>query len=250
MELFWVLVGILALFAGLFNDLPVKTIVLLLIAAIIIAIVVSKIAKRYYRYQILSAQDEIGGFRHPLECDFDQIYALDKSVFTQADLIPPETFRQWFRVNKKVFTVLSVGEKVIGYYSILPLRQATFNRFLKGKISEIDFTAKDILSEQEARNIRRIYFFSIVIDKEYRHRGYQLLQHAVDELDARVTYPQVRKIYATAATPDGKRILEKRGFIKKANAAERIDRHDLYEYSYDDQSSSTTINHGNEHRRA
>lgn len=237
-ELFLATAGVLALFVGLFADLGIVTATLLLTAIIIISVIVSIVARRYYKYQILTAKDEIGVFRTPLEYDFDQIYLLDRSVFPDADLIPKETFIQWFRVNKKTFTVLHVGENLIGYYSVLPLKQSTFRKFLKGSISEIDFTSKDILSEQEAQSSKEIYFFSTVIDKGHRERGFQLLQHLLDELKTKTTYPRVQKIYAAAATSDGRRLLQKLGFLKIADAAERKDHHDLYEYSYSTQASA------------
>lgn len=232
-ELFWGLVGALALLVGLFSALGIIQSILLIVATAIIALVVSSIARRYYRYQIMSAKEDIGDFRHPIEYDFDEIYLLDKTVFRQAELIPKEIFMLWYRANKNTFTVLCLGERVIGYYSILPLQQNTLNSFLKGKISESEFTKEDIMNVQEAQNTKEVYFFSIVISKEYRQRGYQLLQHTMDELKTKASYPKLEKIYATAATSDGRRILQRRGFMKIADADTRKDHHDLYEYSFD-----------------
>ena len=231
-ELFILLVSLLSAFITLFTGLHVITGIIFILAIIIIIVFLWIISKRYYKYQILSTEDEIGVFRPPLEYDFDQIYLLDKSVFPPIDLIPKEIFLQWHRVNKNTFTVLCVGEKVIGYYSVLPIKQNALRKFLKGTISEIDLASKDILPEQEAQNSKEIYFFSIVVDKEYKHRGFQLLQHVVDELKTKTIYPQAQKVYATAATTGGRILLQKSGFVKIADLVKRKDLHDLYEYTF------------------
>ena len=231
-ELFILLISLLSAFVTLFTGLDKITGIILVIAIILMVIVIWVISIRYYKFQILSTEDEIGVFRSPLECDFDQIYQLDKSVFTQADLIPKDIFLQWFSVNKNTFNILCIDEKIIGYYSILPLKPNVLRKFLKGNICEIDFISKDILSEQEAQYSKEIYFFSTVVDRGYRQRGFQLLKRLVDELKTKTTYPQAQKVYATAATSDGRRLLQKLGFVKIADSAGRKDRHDLYEYSY------------------
>lgn len=231
-EIIWILIGALALFVGLFTELGVVKTILAIIVVILIGIIASVIIYRHNRYQLILTGDEIGYFKSPVESDFDQIYMLDKLVFKPEDLIQKEVFIQWFQANNMTFTVFVVANEVIGYYSMLPLRQSTLRKFLNGTISEIDFTKSDILGQQEAKNSRSIYFFSIVIDKRFSHRGFQLLQKAVDELRSRSTYPYLESIYATASTSDGIRILRKSGFFKSADASARKDKHDLYQYSF------------------
>lgn len=187
------------------------------------------------KQQVLADAHEIGVFKTPLEQDFEQIYLLDQSAFSQEELIPKEIFLQWFRANKNTFTVLYVGERIVGYYSILPLKERTLEKFVNGEISEMGFTSEDILPEQEVQNARELYFFSMVVDKKYEPRGFQLVQRLVDELKTKKAYPQVQTVYAAAATATGRKILQKLGFVQIGDAAEREDGHDLYEYSYDTQ---------------
>lgn len=101
-------------------------------------------------------------------------------------------------------------------------------KLVKGEISEVDLTASDILPEQRAQKSKEIYFFSVVADKKYgKGIGGQLLLHA--KYEAERNYPLAEKIYATAATTDGEKVLNDSGFTKKQDKAQRKDQHDLYE---------------------
>lgn len=176
--------------------------------------------------------------RTPLEVEFEEIITLDKSVFSEQDIIPKEIFIQWYRTNPNTFVVLSVKGVIVGYYSILPLKAKPMTRFLKGEICESDFKPTDILTAKNAKNASNLYFFSIVADKNNQNAaGYQLI------LDARAhikeLYPLAKKVYAAVAATNGKEISSSDGtrllighhFKKVADHSRRIDNHDLYELS-------------------
>jgi hypothetical protein len=175
-------------------------------------------------------KEEVGSFRPPREEEFKRIYELDKTVFKARDIIPFATFLHWFRANRHTFIVLSVEGKTAGYYSILPLRTGTLQKFLKGEIGENEFQGNDILSEQEAQGLKEILFFSMVCDKDHREYGRQLLQHAIGEVRERRIYPELERVYAAASTVNGQKVLQRIGFLKISEGHQRRDGHMLYEY--------------------
>jgi len=205
------------------------------IITFIILILVTKLRGRLYKYQILPSGDSLREFRTPLECDFEQICQLDIGAFPPKDIVPIETVRNCYRKNPKAFTVLCVGEKILGYYSVTPLDETILKRFVNGEINESDFKPEHILDENGAKCIKEILFCSMVATKEskYSQVGHQLLTHAITRFQDKRDYPLLQTIYATAATEDGRKILERLRFLKIANGKNRKDGNDLYKYCYE-----------------
>ena len=161
--------------------------------------------------------------------DIDRIVALDRR-YLPADTIVSETvFRAWHRNNPEIFTCLLVDGEICGYYSVLPLARPALERFVAGKLAEKDLAADDIVPPDAlAAQCSTLYFYSIVLDAAQRPLLGQLLRHFAARIEAERRRRAVRRVYATAATPAGRRLLERLGFSYRAAAGERADGHDLY----------------------
>jgi hypothetical protein len=161
--------------------------------------------------------------------EIEEVVRLDETVFEPRDVIPAAIFLEWYQKNSNTFTLLCVSGRVIGYFSILPLAEGTLEKFKQGEITEHEFTANDILEAGESRNAKEVYFFSIVVDRDFRGiYGSRLLRQAMDLRSLAKLYPRLERIYACAATQDGSRLLERMGFSKISDSSARKDGHDLY----------------------
>ena len=169
-------------------------------------------------------------FRYAKPNDIDKIVKLDKTVFSESEIINKDILFEWHKKNSKIFTCLLQGSEVVGYFSILPLKSETLNRFVTGEIREEDFTSSDILRPKDAvEGCRDLYFFSIAITREYRRL---FLRSFLDEIARELHRSQcgngLKKIYVTAATQEGKSLIRRFKFKLIQKSEFRVDKHDLY----------------------
>lgn len=161
--------------------------------------------------------------------DLEAVYQLDKAVFKKCDVISLDTFVEWHQTNPRIFKVFIVDERLVGYYAVLPLRPSVLDEFVQGNIKESDFRGDSILEPNDAKELRRIYLFSIARDPGERGRGYEIVADAAQYLGSGEDYPNIETLYATGATEDGVRLLMRRGFRRVMDAGDRADEHPLFE---------------------
>lgn len=161
--------------------------------------------------------------------DLGRIVELDRRYLPEDTVVSEAVFGAWHARNSEVFTCLLVDNEISGYYALLPLGDMALERFVAGTIVERDFAAADILTtDAKPGQLSSLYFYSIVLDASRRPSlGEMLRQLAAHIADYRERQP-VRRVYATAATPAGRRLVERLGFTFLAAARHRADGHDLY----------------------
>lgn len=176
----------------------------------------------------LSALDSIT-FRYASRGDIEKIIQLDKASFDESEIIGTQIFSDWHEKNPKVFSCLAQGDEVIGYFSILPLRSDTLKRFVAGEISEKDFTSTDILTSKEAaKQCADLYFFSIVIARNHSKLLRSMFEEIAREFHRYKSGKLFHRIYVTAATKVGRRLIKRFKFTLVQEAKYRIDGHDLF----------------------
>lgn len=168
-------------------------------------------------------------FRRATAADLGAVVRLDLRVLAWRDVVPVEVFAGWQRVNPTAFRVLLEGDRVLGYFSILPLASPALERFLRGELSEHELTGADILPPARAREATDLYFFSIARDPDRPELGEPLVARAWTHLTSRREHPRATRLFATAATPAGRRMLLGLGFAQVVPAAYRKDGHPLFE---------------------
>ncbi|MEO0575800.1 MAG: hypothetical protein AAF004_10075 [Pseudomonadota bacterium] len=188
--------------------------------------------------QIPSASRADLSFGYARPQDIPDIVALDKTYFEKGDVIPEFVFSTWLSRNARTFTCLYEDGRVIGYFSILPVKPETFSRFVNGEIAETDFAAEDILTDNEISQLgANLYVFSIVVREESRHSGltYRELERRVaDEIQRYQDLTPVNFLYAAAASDAGRNKILQHGFLRVVEACDRADGHDLYQLDVTD----------------
>jgi hypothetical protein len=172
-------------------------------------------------------------FRYARLYDIDEIVKLDESVFDKHEIIDRNKFFEWHNKNPKIFTCLVDDNKVAGYFSILPLKKESLDKFLAGEVCEKSFTSNDILQYKDAiGHCRDFYFFSIAINSNGRKLFLRyFLNEIAKELQAN---NNSRNLYVTAAKNEGRALIERFNFRLVQKGACRADGHDLYVKEVDD----------------
>jgi hypothetical protein len=168
------------------------------------------------------------------DCDLDdlkQVVALDRNQLGWKEVISVRVFRKWLEKNPRVFRVFKDNGKIIAYYSILPLKKETLEKFVEGKIREKSFDKDDILDKSYFSRVNSLYLFSIVID---RSAPFTVLKIVIRDLvkflqEIRSKNGKLKTIYVTGATEQGKKLLQYFGFQSRGkDYKRRKDKHELF----------------------
>lgn len=167
-------------------------------------------------------------FRFALPKDIKAVYNIDAHSFTSRDLISENAFALWRKKNRRAFLCLFYKSHVVGYCSVLGLTEDALQRFVSGTQKESDFAPADLLSASQLNDASSVYLFSLAITPRHRGELNDMLWRVVLELDAMRRHGRLRRVYASAATREGARLLRRFGFSCIQRACERADAHDLY----------------------
>jgi len=170
-------------------------------------------------------------FRDAALSDLAAIVRLDRVLLGQKEVIPEKTFREWLQKNPSVFRLAVCDGDIVGYYSILPLKSDTLDKFIRGKIRERSFRANDIHTVGNMRKLKSLYIFTVIMVPNMGPiAGYRLLEDIARQLDScRDNGGTVTDLYATAATRRGEEVLKKLRFRPIGDRPQkRKDRHQLY----------------------
>ena len=108
---------------------------------------------------------EVSKFERATEADIPEIVEISRSIFTNIS-IPAETRIQWLRKNADTFFVLKSEDLIVGYASILPLKQENIDKLVREEIGAEDLTADDVevfLPDTPTH----LYIMAIGVDPQY-----------------------------------------------------------------------------------
>lgn len=87
-----------------------------------------------------------------------------------AESIDHEGLCAWWKAYPAGIYVLWIDSKIVGAVGIWPIKKATYNKIIKGKIDEVDITARDISRSAAGRTHSYWYVADIVLEKRYRSK--------------------------------------------------------------------------------
>jgi len=126
--------------------------------------------------------------------------------------------------------------KFMGYFDMLPLADEFAAKFISGESKETDITPNDILDVENMQSASVLYFSGISVKHldtvlGSRFAAY-LVYAAVNYLDLFYRTQKIKNVYALAATPNGKRLLERLEFKVYVDEGSRKDEMDLYHRTF------------------
>lgn len=154
--------------------------------------------------------------------DFNDMFEIDKKVM-RGDLIADvETAYGWFKYNK--YTHIGVRDintkKLVGYFSVLPITDETYNKIVSGDFEDKNFTSDDI-EQYIFPDFYRVYIAGVGIDPEYQNTGaFIKLYNALIDLFislAKNGEIYISEILAEASTKQGEKFCKMVGMKKISN---------------------------------
>lgn len=154
--------------------------------------------------------------------DFNDMFEIDKKVM-RGDLIADvETTYGWFKYNK--YTHIGVrdinSKKIVGYFSILPVTEDTYNKIVSGNFEDKNFTS-DNIEQYIFPDFYRVYIAGVGIDPEYQNTGaFIKLYNALIDLFISLAKDgdiYISEILAEASTKQGEKFCKMVGMKKILN---------------------------------
>jgi hypothetical protein len=152
------------------------------------------------------------------EEDLPEIITISQRIFGDGPGVPSlESRREWLRKNPNTFYALKNEGRIVGYTSILPLKQELVDKLVAETIRGKDITYDDVLTFTPGSHMS-IYIMAIGTDPRLPHTekhayGLRLISGLMDFLvDLGYRGITVETITARSYKPDGIRLLRKIGF--------------------------------------
>ena len=154
--------------------------------------------------------------------DFKDMFEIDKKVM-RGDLIADiETAYGWFKYNK--YTHIGVRDvntkRIVGYFSVLPVTDDTYDKIVSGDFEDKYFTSDDI-EQYIFPDFYRVYVAGVGIDPDYQNTGaFIKLYNALIDLFislAKNGEIYISEILAEASTKQGEKFCKMVGMKKISN---------------------------------
>lgn len=214
-------VPILSILLGVFPDLQVHTKIIIGVLMFTIGTVVSLLIfisfPRKYIPNYCPDAEDLADIRVTTG---NEAIAREANDFARAHFGKRMSFsyrkyRRWRKKNPLIFAVLldKQGE-LLGFIDVFPLSPTAGQAILEGEIKESELTIDDVLDHQGCERSNHIHIASVVCCARSTLASSVTLAAAIKYI--RGLYPaRDGRIYlAIAGTDDGRRVLERFGFIK------------------------------------
>lgn len=140
---------------------------------------------------------------------------LDQYYYT-VDTASIDTINSWLSFNPYTNSYALVGDELIGYYNLMPIKDSTAKLFYDGHLKEEDLTIDHMLSAQDMHKARYFYLPAITVKdyKSYRSRMAvaALISGMASHLLAMFDLKNIKAIYANPTTFQGNLLINKMGF--------------------------------------
>jgi len=160
--------------------------------------------------------------------NFVDMYEIDKKVMRDDLIASVETTYGWFMYNN--YTHIAIREtssrRVVGYFSILPINDDTYNLILTGNFQDKDFN-EDSLLQYNFSDFYKIYVAGVGIDPKYQNtNAFIVLYNAL--IDLIISLAKDREIYisevlAEASTKQGEKFCKMVGMKKTIHTPNETD---------------------------
>jgi predicted DNA-binding transcriptional regulator AlpA len=139
------------------------------------------------------------------------------NLYEAEDIVTYERLLEWREANKDIFMSAREDDKRVGGVTILPLAEDVIKALIDGKIREQDieqWTIRKWSDKDLTAYIPSISIHHTGNSKKDRERGKFIIKSAIRWALSLDKHYDIRKWYAIAATPEGKKLVEHLGFEK------------------------------------
>lgn len=174
-----------------------------------------------YKFEILYP----GEMKHS---DFYETDEIDYLVLREDLIASVETAIEWYNYNNYTYIAIKdkSTQKIVGYFTLLPITNDTYNLILSGDFMDKEFTTDSIV-QYEAPGIYILYVAAVAIHPHYQNsNAFIELYNAV--IDVVLALAQQREIYfsqilAEASTKQGEKLCKIMGMKKHTSTTTNTD---------------------------
>lgn len=164
--------------------------------------------------------------------DFEDMYFIDKLVLREDLIAEVDTTFEWYKYNIYSHIALrdSITSKIIGYFSMLPITEDTYNKILSGDFKDKDFNTDNIL-QYDFPDFYKLYIASVAIHPDYQNTtAFTKLYSALVDLLLNLAKERevfISEIVAEASTKQGEKLCKMVGMKKRVNTLFETDIYSL-----------------------
>jgi hypothetical protein len=170
-------------------------------------------------------------------CSDDRLRAACEmtEAFYGNDYVAPDIALQWWIKNPKAFVAIVNSEGVLcACFGILALTDSFMDQFVAGTVSDHQLKESNIRSFTASKKAKRLYISGVVVRNPGTPRGgkrtrvmiWTMLKYVKKLCGSKLD----RELLALAVTKESESLLKRFGFKLISQAAQRVDRHNLYSY--------------------
>ena len=193
-----------------------------------IANILSYYINQNYNDYFSSSQIEVALPKDLKYGDFVDMYEIDKKVMRKDLIASVETTYSWFVHNNYTHIGVrnKISQKIIGYFSVLPITDDTYQKIISGNFEDKDFTT-DCIEQYIFSDFYKIYIAGVGIDPLFQNTGaFIILYNSL--IDLIISMAKEREIYiseilAEASTKQGEKFCKMVGMTKIASSKNNTD---------------------------
>lgn len=164
--------------------------------------------------------------------DFMDMFEIDRKVLREDLIASADTSYSWYKYNNLTHIAVrdTVSQKIVGYFSVLPITDDVYQKILQGEFKDKDFTT-DSIQQYIFPDFYRLYIAAVAIEPEYQNTGaFVKLYNAL--IDMLLALAKEREIYiseivAEASTKQGEKFCKMVGMKKIAQTTSETDVYSL-----------------------
>jgi len=160
--------------------------------------------------------------------DFLDMFEIDKKVLREDLIASAETAYSWYEYNNMTHVAVRdfVSQKIVGYFSALPVTDDVYQKIRQGEFKDKDFTI-DAIQQYIFSDFYKLYIAAVAIDPQYQNTGaFIRLYNAL--IDMLLALAKERDIYiseviAEASTKQGEKFCKMVGMKKISQTENETD---------------------------
>lgn len=160
--------------------------------------------------------------------DFIDMFEIDQKVLREDLIASAETSYSWYEYNNLTHIAVrdTVNQKIVGYFSVLPITDDAYQEILRGEFKDKDFTI-DSIQQYDFPGFYKLYVAAVAIDPKYQNTGaFIKLYNAL--IDMLLALAKERDIYiseivAEASTKQGEKFCKMVGMKKITQTTSETD---------------------------
>ncbi|MBE9584484.1 GNAT family N-acetyltransferase [Mucilaginibacter sp. JRF] len=177
------------------------------------------------------------------EAELRSIWRISQDLY-QEDNVDYNTVLSWWKCYPAGIFILCRNSNIVGYFSMWPIKEATFKQISSGRRRERELKRQSIIGKDSTEQRPYWYITNIVVQKKYRKTDAikTLLREALRKWVNEGNLADDVKLCAFGYSKEGKALIKGFGFHELKSADETADNLPLYVFTSTNQNINILVN--------